>query len=176
MRFYAIGWNGSVKDHGGYIDVQSEQGKGTKFTLYFPVSREKSLNSKSLISIENYMGKGESILIVDDIEEQREILSRMLTRLGYLTNSIESGEKAINYMKTHAADLIVLDMVMGGIDGVDTYKSILEFKPGQKAIIASGFSKTDKVKEALKLGVGNYIQKPYLLETIGLAIRTELDK
>jgi len=72
---------------------------------------------------------------------------------------------------------LILDMIMDpGIDGLETYKRILEIHPGQKAIIASGFSETDRVKEAQRLGAGPYIKKPYALEKIGLAIRDELRK
>jgi DNA-binding NtrC family response regulator len=63
-----------------------------------------------------------------------------------------------------------------GIDGLDTYKRILEFHPGQKAIIASGFSETDRVKEAQRLGAGAYVKKPFLLRKIGLAVRDELER
>ena len=63
-----------------------------------------------------------------------------------------------------------------GIDGLDTYKKILELHPGQKAIIASGYSKTERVKEAQKIGAGQYIKKPYIIEKIGVAVRAELDK
>jgi DNA-binding NarL/FixJ family response regulator len=71
----------------------------------------------------------------------------------------------------------MLDMIMDpGIDGLDTYKRILEFHPEQKAIIVSGFSETRKVKKAQRLGAGAYVKKPYLLEKIGLAVRDELDK
>jgi DNA-binding NtrC family response regulator len=74
-------------------------------------------------------------------------------------------------------DLLVLDMIMEpGIDGLDTYKQILKLHPRQKAIITSGFSETGRVKEAQKLGVGQYIKKPYILEKIAMAARTELDK
>jgi YesN/AraC family two-component response regulator len=63
-----------------------------------------------------------------------------------------------------------------GIDGLDTYNKIRELYPEQKAIIASGFSETDRVKEAQKLGAGQYVRKPYTLEKIGLAVRSELRK
>lgn len=63
-----------------------------------------------------------------------------------------------------------------GIDGLDTYKKVLELHPGQKAIIASGFSETDRVKELQSLGAGAYIRKPLLLEKIGLAVKEELEK
>ena len=63
-----------------------------------------------------------------------------------------------------------------GIDGLETYKRISGFHPGQKAIIVSGFSETERVKDAQRLGAGAYVKKPYLLEKIGLAVRDELDK
>lgn len=63
-----------------------------------------------------------------------------------------------------------------GIDGLETYKRILELHPRQKAIIVSGFSETDRIREAQQLGAGAYVKKPYVLDKIGLAARTELDK
>jgi CheY-like chemotaxis protein len=167
---------GTVKDHKGYVDVKSSKEKGTTFVLYFPVTRKKSAGNEALLSIENYMGK-EKVLVVDDVEEQRDIASGMLKKLGYSVTSFSSGEEAIQHMKDNSADLLVLDMIMDpGIDGLETYKRILEFHPGQKAIIASGFSETERVREAQRLGAGAYLKKPYLLGKIGLAVRTELDK
>jgi len=172
----AVVW-GTVKDHKGYIDVQSNVGKGTTITLYFPATRKEFARDKSQLAIEDYMGKEKSILIVDDIIEQREIASSMLEQLGYPVTSVSSGEEAIEYLKSRSADLIILDMIMDpGIDGLETYRRILELHPGQRAIIASGFSETERVKEAQKLGAGEYIKKPYTLEQIGLAVKKELEK
>ena len=172
----AVVW-GTVKDHKGYIDVKSIEGKGTKFTLYFPVVRQELTRDKSILSIEDIMSKGESILIVDDMEDQREIASEMLKKLGYSIDSVSSGEEAVDYIKNNPVDLLVLDMIMEpGIDGLDTYKKIRELNPGQKAIITSGYSETERVKEAQKLGATSYVKKPYLLEKIGKVVRAELDK
>jgi len=114
---------------------------------------------------------------VVDVEEQREIAFRILKKLGYSVTSVSSGEEAVDYLKDNSADLLVLDMIMEpGIDGLETYKGILEFYPEQKAIIVSGFSETERVSEAQRLGAGAYIKKPFLLEKIGLAVRAELDK
>jgi len=78
-------------------------------------------------------------------------------------------------MKDNSADLLVLDMIMDpGIDGLETYKRIIELHPNQKAIIASGFSATDRVKKLQNIGAGAYIKKPYTLEKIGIAVKTEL--
>ena len=172
----AVVW-GTVKDHKGYIDVRSADGKGTDFTLYFPVIRQELVADQSIVSPNDIMGKGESILVVDDVEDQREIASKILIKLGYSVLSVSSGEEAVDYMKNHSADLLVLDMIMEpGIDGLDTYKKILEIHPNQKAIITSGFSETDRVREAQRLGATAYIKKPYLLDKIAKVVRDELDK
>ncbi|WAC06854.1 MAG: ATP-binding protein [Thermodesulfobacteriota bacterium] len=168
---------GTVKDHNGYIDVQSIEGKGTTFTLYFPATRQELVQGKTPLRLAEYNGKGESILIVDDVKEQREIASLMLTKLGYAVTSVASGEEAVEYLKNNFVNLLVLDMIMDpGIDGLETYKRILQAHPKQKAIIVSGFSETERVKEVQKLGAGTYLKKPYLLEKIGQAVRLELDK
>jgi CheY-like chemotaxis protein len=169
---------GTVKDHDGYIDVRSEEGKGTTFVLYFPVTRDVPTGVReATISPEVYMGKGESILVVDDVQGQRDLAMAMLSKLGYNVTSVSSGEEAVEYIKTNKVDLMVLDMIMDpGIDGLETYRRILEINPKQKAIIVSGFSETERVNEAQKLGAGPYIRKPYIMEKIGLAVRQELDR
>jgi two-component system, cell cycle sensor histidine kinase and response regulator CckA len=168
---------GTVKDHSGYIDINSEEKKGTTCTLYFPVCREEILEKTASTSIDHYMAKGETVLVVDDVEEQRIILSQILKKLGYNVTTVSSGEEALDYMNKNSADLLVLDMIMDpGINGLETYKRILKLYPNQKAIIASGFSETEHVKETLRLGAGAYIKKPYSFEIIGRAIRDELDK
>jgi PAS domain S-box-containing protein len=167
----------TVKDHKGYIDVASDIGSGTTFTLYFPATRKLDLQVASARSIEEYMGQGEHILVVDDVHEQREIASVMLRRLGYTVESASSGEDALAMARNHAPDLVVLDMIMDpGIDGLETYRKLLEINAGQKAIIASGFSESEKVRTALRIGAGAYIKKPYLLDKIGLAVRAELNR
>ena len=101
----------------------------------------------------------------------------MLTKLNYTVASVSSGEEAVEYLKQHAVDLVVLDMIMDpGMDGLDTYRKILEIHPHQKAIIVSGFSETERVTKAQALGAGAYVKKPYVLEKLGLAVRKELDR
>ncbi len=171
----AVVW-GTVKDHHGYINVQSEKGKGSTFTLYFPVTREEITAEGVPASISEYMGKGESILVVDDVKEQRYLAAAMLTTLNYSVSSVASGEEAVAYLKEHQADLIVLDMIMDpGMDGLDTYRSIIESCPKQKAVIVSGFSESDRVHEAQELGAGAYVKKPYIKEKLGVAVRKELE-
>lgn len=170
----AVVW-GTIKDHSGYIDVQSMEGKGSRFDLYFPGTRKSIVEKKVEVPLEEIKGN-EKILLVDDVEQQRQIASLILKRLGYTVEAVSSGEEAVEYMKNHSAELMILDMIMDpGIDGLETYRRIIEYHPHQKAIIASGYSESERVREAQRIGVGAYIKKPYSLEKIGLAVRAELD-
>ena len=172
----AVVW-GTVKDHKGYIHIESKEGMGTAFKLYFPVTRMPVNGAENPTSINDYKGNGESILVVDDVEEQRTIASKLLKHLGYAVETVSSGAEAVAYMDSNGADLVVLDMIMPpGIDGFETYKQLISKHPNQKAIIASGFSETDRVKKAQHLGAGRYVKKPYPMEKIGMAVKAELAK
>jgi len=171
----AVVWN-TVQDHKGYIDVVTDK-SGTAFELYFPITRDEISDKDLTIPIKEYKGNQETILIVDDEENQREISCKMLDTLGYKTKAVSGGEEAVEYLKENTVDLILLDMIMDpGINGRETYKRIIKIHPKQKAIIVSGFAETDEVKEAQKLGAGQYIKKPVTLEKIGLAVKEELGK
>ena len=90
---------------------------------------------------------------------------------------MESGEKAVDYLKTHSVDLVILNMIMDpGIDALDTFRQSITIHPRQRAIIISGHSETERIQEALKLGVGAYLRKPFMIEKIGQVIRAALDK
>jgi CheY-like chemotaxis protein len=172
----AVVW-GTVKDHKGYIHIESNEGKGTTIELYFPVTRRPVRSHDMPIAIENYKGEGQTILVVDDVKEQREIAAKILTQLGYSVETVSSGTEAFEYLESKSADLIVLDMIMPpGIDGLETFQKIISKYPQQKAIIASGFSETERVRKAQRLGAGRYVKKPYTIEKIGLAVKSELEK
>ena len=170
----AVVW-GTVKDHKGYIHVESQLRKGTTFRLYFPITRMDNPENQKPIKLAGYMGDGESILVIDDVKEQREIASKILTQLGYSVRTVSSGEEAVKFLDNETVDLLVLDMIMApGLDGLETYEQIVSSHPKQKAIIVSGFSETKRVKKALRLGAGAYVKKPYTIEQIGLAVDKEL--
>jgi len=164
----AVVW-GAVQDHGGQVNVLSSTDKGTCFELYFPVSREETAEKTLDTTFEQFSGSGHTVLVVDDVSMQREIAIAMLKRLGYSVIAVGSGEAAIDFVKANSVDLIVLDMIMEGMDGLDTYKEILTLNPEQKAIIASGFSESGRVAEARRLGCSGYVKKPYLIETLARA-------
>ncbi len=168
---------GTIYDHSGYIDIKSTEDYGTSFILYLPADFEDMEAQIQPVPIDEYMGNRETILVVDDIKEQRYIAEKILNRLNYTTTSVASGETACEYLNDNSVDLVILDMIIEhGIDGLDTYRELIKIKPGQKAIIASGYSETERIKEAQRLGAGEYIKKPYSLEKIGMAVREELKK
>lgn len=168
---------GTVIDHKGNMVIHSARNQGTRFELFFPSTREKRVVKKEHVELSNYMGKGETILVVDDEEEQRNIAFSLLSKLGYRVHTCADGNAALDHVTNHSPDLVILDMIMAsGMDGLDTYKNIKKIKPDLSAIITSGYSETKRVKEALKLGAGQYVRKPYTLENIGVALRIELGK
>ena len=170
----AVVW-GTVQDHRGYIDLTSNEGRGTTFELYFPITREIVVNPRVRRPMQDFMGDGQVVLVVDDVEEQREIATRMLQRLNYEVVTASSGEEAVACMRENRADVLVLDMIMDpGMDGLDTYRAIRRLHPGQKAVIASGFAENERVREAQRLGAGEYVKKPYTLESIGIALKRAL--
>ena len=172
----AVVW-GTVKDHKGYIDLQSTIGDGTRFELFFPATRDRLKTDDTPPKQNQIFGNGERILVVDDMPSQREIATRILDRLGYHSRAVCSGEDAVGFLRQHDVDLVVLDMIMDpGIDGYETLRRIKAIRPTQKTIIASGYSESDRVKKAQKLGVAGYIKKPYTLKAFGKAIKEELHK
>ncbi len=166
---------GSVKDNNGHIVVQSAQGQGTSFKVYFPASHQKIEAADNDLPLESYKGNGESILVIDDVSEQREVAVELLSTLGYEAKAMPDGESAIRYLQENSVDLIVLDMIMDpGMDGLDTYKEIAKLYPNQKAIIATGYCETDRVREAQQLSSGSLLVKPFTLEKLAKKVKSEL--
>jgi PAS domain S-box-containing protein len=169
----AIVWN-SVQDHDGVITVESDE-QGTAFSLYFPATRDDLVEQIENMNLDELMGNGEHILIIDDEVQQIDIASQMLSALGYRISTVNSGEEATKYLKEHRVDLLLLDMIMGaGINGRQTFEQAIGLQAGVKAIVVSGFSENDEVRRAQELGAGQLIRKPYSLNQIGRAVKQEL--
>ena len=162
-----------VNDHSGYVDLESELGKGSTFYVYLPISREGVKD----IQREGLPRGTETILVVDDDSFQREAATQVLLALGYQVDRASSGEAALEILKRRKADLLMLDMVMpGGIDGAETYRRALKIKPGQRAIIVSGFAESERVAEAQAQGAGSFVRKPVNIEKLARTVRQELDR
>jgi two-component system cell cycle sensor histidine kinase/response regulator CckA len=164
---------GVAHDHKARIDLRTEVGVGSVFTVYFPVVRDALTIEEDQ---DRDYGGDESVLVIDDLQEQRDVATRLLSSLGYRVTAVDGGRPALDYLEQHHVDLLVMDMIMDdGPDGLDTYREIVRLRPGQKAVIASGFSETERVKETQALGAGQFVRKPYTLSSLGKAVRSELD-
>jgi PAS domain S-box-containing protein len=165
-------WN-TMEDHGGKVSVQSSP-QGTYFTLYFPLSTEE-IPLSSEHDQEKYCAANEHILIVDDEPQLRDIAARILQNAGYRIDTVASGELAVDFVRKTPVDLLIIDMMMGsGMNGQKTYEKILAIHPGQKAIVASGFSESTDVKATLRLGAGGFIKKPYSMEQLNKIVHEVL--
>ncbi len=170
----AVIW-GTIEDHSGHITVHSKEGVGTTFDIYLPANEKTEAWQPATVAQKPIMGDGQLVLVVDDSEDQRTLASEILLHLGYHVEVAASGEAAIDLIKTHEFDLIILDMIMPpGMDGLDTYREIIRFRPDLKTIIASGFSESKRVREARELGVRAYVRKPYTITQISNAIQSVL--
>jgi nitrogen-specific signal transduction histidine kinase/CheY-like chemotaxis protein len=165
----------TVNHHDGYIDIDSKQNQGTTITVYLPKVDQEVPKAEGDIVIEDLTGQGERILVVDDVAEQREMATAIFQKLGYTVDTVPSGESALAYLTEQPVDLLLLDMIMEpGLDGLDTFKRVLSIYPEQKAVIASGYTKNDRVQSALELGA-SFIHKPYRVEEIAKAVKSMLN-
>jgi len=169
---------GTIKDHGGCLDIDSAPEIGTTISAFFPVASQSSILNQREKSEDKLLhhGDGKSVLIVDDVLEQREVGVSILEKLGYRVWVASSGEEAVVFLKKQPVDLVLLDMIMPpGKDGLDTYVEIITITPGQKVVLVSGFSENDRVRQALELGIGAYLKKPYTVEQISRVVKMELE-
>ena len=164
----------TVLNHRGKIFVTSDE-NGTKFTLLFPVLRSELPMANQPASLEEIKGKGETLLVVDDLASQRKIAETILKNLGYKVFSVADGICAFDFIMHTPVDLLILDMVMApSISGLETYKRIKTIQPDQKAILASGHSESEDVLKAQSIGAGTFVKKPYTILDMGIAVKEEL--
>ena len=168
---------GTVKDHDGYLDVQSRPVQGTTLTVFLPAAKDDNnrhqQEENSQLSI--LRGNNEHILLVDDSPEQRSLGHSILTTLGYQATTVASGEEAVAILAEQNFELILLDMIMEpNMDGLDTYRQIRARHENQKVIIVSGYSESKRISEALQEGVRSVVKKPFTLQEIASAIQKEI--
>ncbi|MDP3028538.1 MAG: response regulator [Deltaproteobacteria bacterium] len=167
---------GIIKNHGGIINVYSEKGHGTTFTIYLPASEKEVVGEKEM-SVKMVKGT-ETILFVDDEEMIRNVGRELLKEFGYKVLIARDGEEAVNIYKANkdGIDLVILDMIMPGIGGGETYDRLKKIDPGIRVLLSSGYSINGEASKILERGCSGFIQKPFNMQGLSTKIREVLDK
>lgn len=164
---------GIVQNHKGYIECDSESGKGTTFIIYLPVSGKKIVKSKKDLKV---VEGDATILVVEDEEHLRMLAVELLEELGYTVIEAENGKKAVEICKKSKdkINLILLDMIMPVMPGRETYYEIRRINPDMKVLLMSGFSQDEKASDLLNEGACGFIQKPFRLHDLSKVISEAL--
>ncbi len=170
---------GIVKQHGGWIEVESAVGQGSLFAVFFPTSPETAKSRKEGTDPTAFIrGGDETILIVEDEPVLRDMAQTILKECGYRILEAANGKEAMRVWEQHAPaiDLLLTDMVMPeGMSGVELAEQVLARHPRLKIIFASGYT-VDEVSTAfLKKNNARFLQKPYTRTTLARTVRQALD-
>jgi two-component system, cell cycle sensor histidine kinase and response regulator CckA len=166
---------GIVKNHGGFIDVWSEKGRGTMFSVYFPASQVTVEVAET--AVEGIRYGNETILLVDDEEMVADVARKLLEALGYKVFVAHSGREAIDIYLRERKEiaLVMLDMIMPGLAGGETFEFLKQINPDVKVILSSGYSLEGQASSIMESGCKSFIQKPYGIDELSRKIRDTLD-
>ena len=162
---------GIIKGHGGFIDVDSQPGKGATFCIYLPASAKKV--SKTQRGLEKIPRGQETVLLIDDEDMVLEIGRALLETMGYHVVTAKDGEEAIALYENEGSeiDLVLLDVVMPGLGGGEVYDRLKTMNPDMKCLLLSGYSIDGEASEIIQRGCDGFIQKPFKLRDLSKSIR-----
>jgi PAS domain S-box-containing protein len=168
---------GIVKTHGGYIQCDSELGKGTVFEIYLP-AEERPVEPEEHQQKKKLQGGTEEILLVDDEETLRNLGEAVLTRYGYRVQTASSGETALELYRRQPEKihLVLLDLIMPGMGGLRCLEQLLTINPAVKVVITTGYSAEGPTTDVLETGARKFITKPYAVAELLQAVRDVLDQ
>ncbi|MFW5813508.1 MAG: 7TM diverse intracellular signaling domain-containing protein [Fibrobacterota bacterium] len=166
---------GCVKSHSGCIEVTSEKGEGTTFTLFFPEPDRKTVNTESEEMDQITIGNG-SLLLVDDDKDVSTVTKEVLCNMGYSVTAFNTAAEALEWFETHHTeiDLAVLDMIMPKKNGHELFADLRRVNPELKGIIVTGYSEQHDLYAAKKVGISEVLEKPYEIATLSKAIARHL--
>ncbi len=166
-----------VKKHEGFIEAQSEVGKGAKFQIYIPTTCLKNVAVSEIQKIENFESHGETILIIEDEGFLRDSIAEALENRGFFVIKAKDGIEGISVYSTdhQKISLILVDMMMPVLDGASTVATLKSIDPDVKVIAMSGFVDDEKIEKLASVGVSKILKKPYteneLLSEVQIALR-----
>lgn len=166
---------GVVKRHSGYVEVQSPLGQGVSVDIYLPAAMNTSAESKESPAPSD--NKQTKILLVDDEEAIIKLAERMLNRLGYTVLTATGGKEAIAIYEKMASDidLVILDMIMPGMSGEETYRGLKAIDPAVTVLVSSGYSVESQAREILDEERNGFMQKPYDMQTLSAKVKEMLE-
>jgi two-component system, cell cycle sensor histidine kinase and response regulator CckA len=166
---------GIIKSHGGYIDVNSEKEKGTTFTIYLPASEKEPVPEK-VVPAETLEGSG-TILLIDDEKMILDVGCELLEELGYKVLTALSGREALKIFqkKSRKIELVIMDMIMPGMGGGETFDHLRNINPNIKVLLSSGYSVDGQATKILRRGCNGFIQKPFNLTQLAEKIGTIME-
>jgi PAS domain S-box-containing protein len=166
---------GVVNSHGGFTTVQSEPGKGTQFSMFFPLVADREKFHRTLKQQKLQQGN-EHILVVDDEEHVSELISRMLDHLGYKVTVVHSGQEALALaQKRTRIDAVILDMNMPTMSGKETFEKLKKIRPDVRVVVSTGYSNESLEPAMIENLIDGFLQKPYQMEELSKVLREVFD-
>jgi CheY-like chemotaxis protein len=162
-----------VRSHGGFVDLESERGLGTRFHVYLPASTSPPEGPAVEDETAPPRGNGELVLVVDDEPPMLEVARFTLESFGYAVVTAASGEEALDIYRRHKdlIKVVLVDMVMPDMDGASTICGLEQIDPSCKIIATTGMSIDERASEAARVGARAFLAKPFKAERLLRALR-----